>query len=327
MPMKKRRTGKALTLALSVFVTVLVLLAGICYLNHSLQLKREEAIYEPMGRQVAVNGHKLNVYNEGAGAHTLVFLSGGGTCSPVLDFKSLYTCLSDDYCTVVVEKAGYGFSEDANVPRDLDTVLSETREALKLAGFAPPYVLCPHSMSGIEALYWAQQYPEEVIAIVGLDMAVPQAYENMDINIPMMRLGALAADLGLTRWIPGLSESDAIRYGTLTEEEQALYRAIFYRRTLTSPMIKEAEEIKTSAEIVQNGGAVTVPILMFASDGTGGTGYDTDTWRGFQRDFAAGQPNAVVRELDDPHYIHNHAYREIALEMKEFLAEVFQGTE
>ena len=46
-------------------------------------------------------------------------------------------------------------------------------------------------------------------------------------------------------------------------------------------MLNEAKEIKTNAEIVANGGAVGVPILMFASNGSGGTGFDESTWRGF----------------------------------------------
>ena len=75
-------------------------------------------------------------------------------------------------------------------------------------------------MSGIEALYWAQQYPDEVEAIIGLDMAVPEYYEEMKINIPVMKLGQYAAALGVTRWIPGISESDAIKYGTLTDNEK-----------------------------------------------------------------------------------------------------------
>lgn len=32
-----------------------------------------------------------------------------GTCSPILDFKSLYSLLSDEYKIAVVEKFGYGF--------------------------------------------------------------------------------------------------------------------------------------------------------------------------------------------------------------------------
>lgn len=95
-----------------------------------------------------------------------------------------------------MEKAGYGFSDDSDISRDIDTVLSETRPALSLSGFSGPYILCAHAMSGIEALYWFQQYPDEVSAIIGLDMAVPAAYEAMEINMPLMRLTAFAADGG-----------------------------------------------------------------------------------------------------------------------------------
>ena len=70
----------------------------------------------------------------------------------------------------MAEKFGYGFSDIVDSDRDIDTVLRQTRTALDKAGINGPYVLCPHSMSGIEALYWAQQYPDEVESIVGLDM-------------------------------------------------------------------------------------------------------------------------------------------------------------
>ena len=82
-------------------------------------------------------------------------------------------------------------------------------------------------MSGIEALYWAQKYPDEVEAIVGLDMAVPEAYENYNIDMFTIRLGQVAARLGITRLLPGVSESDAIKYGTLTEEEKEILKIGF----------------------------------------------------------------------------------------------------
>lgn len=325
--MKAERIKKTQKTVLPTVATILVLILAVCGINHNLQLKREAQLLNPMGMVVKVNGHTMHIYTEGKGKHVIVFLSGGGTCSPVLDFKSLYSRLSDDYQIVVVEKAGYGFSEDSDAARDIDAVLSETREALYTAGFRSPYVLCPHSMSGIEALYWAQQYPEEVRAIIGLDMAVPAAYEDMDINIPLMKLGSLGARLGLTRWIPGLSEGDAIKSGTLTEEEKELYRALFYRNTLTKAMIREASEIKASAALVREGDKVDCPILMFASDGSGGTGYDTDTWRGFQQSFAETQPNAEVIALDCPHYVHDYEYWEIAEKIDGFLLGLQQGIE
>ena len=52
------------------------------------------------------------------------FLSGSGTCSPILDFKSLYSLLRDDYRIVVVEKFGYGYSDIVDEDRNIQTILS-----------------------------------------------------------------------------------------------------------------------------------------------------------------------------------------------------------
>ena len=225
---------KALKALLVLLMILVIVLAGI-YANHRLQLHKEAPLRTPLGQLVEVNGHQISLYTEGQGDKTLVFLSGGGTCSPILDFKSLYATLSDDHRIVVVEKLGYGFSDVADVERSVASILADTRAALSAAGIDGPYVLCPHSMSGIEALYWAQQYPEEVEAIIGLDMAVPRAYEDYQISLPMLKLSQLAARLGITRLLPGIAESDAIKYGTLTDSEKDVYRAIFYARPPPPP--------------------------------------------------------------------------------------------
>lgn len=150
-----------------IFMVLIVALVAI-YINHRIQLNKEEELKTPLGKIVEVDGHKMSVYIEGNGDKTIVFMSGGGTCSPILDFKSLYSLLSDDYRIVVIEKFGYGFSDVVDKERNIDSILEDTRTALAEADIQGPYVLCPHSMSGIEALYWAQQYPEEVEAIIGL---------------------------------------------------------------------------------------------------------------------------------------------------------------
>lgn len=252
---------------------------------------------------------------------TLVFMAGGGMSSPVLDFKSLYSSLSDQYRIAVVEKAGYEFSDVVDVERDIDTILSETREALLEVGINGPYILMPHSMSGIEALYWAQKYPEEIRAIVGLDMAVPESYEDYPINMPMIRLSSLAADVGITRWIPDISESDAVKYGTLKEDEKELYKAIFYRRTATKTMLNEVQEIKTNAKKVKEGGLPDIPILMFSSNGQG-TGWDEKTWRQIQKNYIEKFEEGELINLNASHYLHNIEYERIAEETKLFIEEL-----
>lgn len=303
-------------LAILLLLALLVLASGI---NHQIQLRKEAFAMVPIGQRVDVNGHLINVYTEGEGKQSLVFLSGGGTCSPVLDFKSLYSLLSERFRIVVVEKAGYGFSDDSAAARDIDTVLSETRQALSLAGVSGPFVLCPHSMSGIESLYWAQQYPQEVSAIIGLDMALPAHYELMPINLPAIRLASFAARVGITRWIPGLWQSDAIKSGTLTQEEKELYRLLFYRRTATTAMVNEVQQIKKSAKLVAAKPTPGIPILLFSSNGDG-TGIAKDVWQRLHRDFIRSAPAGKMVELDCPHYVQDYEYEAIAQEITSYLS-------
>ena len=302
-------------------VAIIVILIWICFGYHRYKLRKEEKLREPLGQLIDINGNNISIYVEGSGYKTLVFLSGSGTCSPILDFKSLYSLLSDEYRIVVVEKFGYGYSDVVDEDRNIQTVLSETRLALNKAGIDGPYVLCPHSMSGIEALYWAQKYPDEIEAIIGLDMAVPEYYENMKINLALMKLGQYAADLGITRLIPTLAESDAIKHGTLTNDEKNRYRAIFYNRTATVTMINEAKSVKDNARIVAQNGVPQVPMLLFISDGTGGTGFDKETWRRIQEKYISEVEAGKYIELDCPHYVHDYEYGRISEEIKSFLSD------
>lgn len=304
------------------FLALCVILILLCLANHRIQLNKEKELREPIGQLVEVDGNKMSVYVEGTGSKTLVFMSGGGTCSPILDFKSLYSLLSDKYQIVVVEKFGYGFSDVVDEERDIDTILRQTRTAIEKVGIKAPYVLCPHSMSGIEALYWAQCYPEEVEAIIGLDMAVPKYYEIMNFSLSAMKIGQYGAALGVTRFIPNIAESDAIKNGTLTEDEKKIYRAVFYNRTATVTMIDEVKTIKENAEIVSKNGVPDVPMLLFLSDGSGGTGFDKDTWRSVPKEYVSELSNGKYIELDCPHYVHDYEYEKIATEIKLYLNEL-----
>lgn len=309
---------KRFLILIIILICILIGIIFISFINHHIQLKKEEALFHPTGKLVEVNGNHMHVYSEGAGEETLVFMSGGGTSSPLLDFKSLYSLFSDTYKVVVIEKAGYGFSDVTTTPREIDIILSETKDALEKAEIEGPFILFPHSMSGIEALHWAQIYPNEVKGIVGLDMAIPAGYEDLKINMPILQLGSFAATIGITRWIPNISESDAMKYGTLTDEEKELSEVIFYRRTSTKNMINEVKNIKANAKKVLEAGLPSVPMLLFSSNGEG-TGLDGASWIELQHDFNSKIKNSTLIELESSHYVHSIAYDYIAKESKVFI--------
>ena len=308
---KKSKKKRAL---IELIITISILLIFVLF--HQIMLKVEEPLRAPLGQLVEVDGHKMSVYTEGTGDKTLVFLSGSDTPSPILDFKSLFSLLSDEYRIVVVERFGYGFSDIVDKPRDIDTVLSETRAALAAADIGGPYVLCPHSMSGLEALYWAQQYPEEVEAIVGLDMAVPEAYKNFKNNVFMNAASQFNAKTGIIRLLPLLNELDCVKHGTLTEEEKKIVHALLYKNFSNKTTINELKYISENAKIVGAGEIPQVPMLLFISNDTS----TTELTDAAQR-YANTAENTKVIQLDCPHYVHDYEYNRISKEIKAFLQE------
>ena len=310
---------------IGVIILLIILLMIISFVNHKIKLKKEDKFFKTTGKIVEVNNHNINVYVSGNSNSdtTLVFMSGAGTCSPTLDFKTLYSLFENDYQIAVVEKAGYGFSDISDVDRDIDTILFETRESLNKAGIKnSKYILFPHSMSGIEALYWANKYPDEIKGIVGLDPAVPKSYENMKISNATLSLAKIGADIGITRFMPSIIDnSSAIKDGNLTDEEKELYKVIFYRRTATSSMLNEAKSIKENAKKLESIDNTDVPMLFFASNGEG-TGYKQEDWRKFIIDYINSKQNGEYKILDCSHYVHNIEYQKIYDESIKFIEKI-----
>lgn len=133
-------------------IVLVLLLASFTY--HRLALQRENASLNPVGQMVAVNGYKISVFVKGQGSQTLVFLSGAGTASPILDFKDVYDGFSKEYKIVIVERADYGYSEDTSKSRDVSVILSETRQSLAKSQVSGPYIILSHSMASLETLLW-----------------------------------------------------------------------------------------------------------------------------------------------------------------------------
>ena len=295
--------------ALGILV-LFVLILLIIFIRHRILLKKEEALVNsPLGEMIEVDGHKMCVYTEGEGPHTLVFLAGSGIAAPILDFKSLYTQLDEDYRIVVIEKFGYGFSDVVEEERSFDTILAQDREALAKAGLEGPYILCPHSMSGLEAIMWAQNHPEEVEAIVGLDMVVPEFYDDFDFTgtIRYEKKAATARKMGLIRFY----YNDSALPTDLSDEDKRIYKALAAKKAVNVDVINETLAIPEACEEINSKPKPDLPMLMFHSNGTGNLGQAPVN-------YAADLSNCSVIELDCGHNVHYTEYEQISLEMKKF---------
>lgn len=129
--------------------------------------------YPPVGEIVEVNDHNMHIYSKGQGKVTVVFTSGSGVSSPYVDMYPLYNVISRYARIVVYDRPGYGWSEQTQNSRDIDTVVKELHTLLEKSGEKPPYILVGHSMAGLEVLRFTQIYKNEVKGIVMVDGAAP----------------------------------------------------------------------------------------------------------------------------------------------------------
>ena len=297
------------------FLGFILLFLVATFIFHRISLEKEQASLTPMGKTVLVNGHKINVYVEGDGPETIVVLSGAGIASPILDFKNLTDSLSKKYKVVVVERAGYGFSEDSDQSRDVMTVLSETRQALSQANISGPFIILSHSMASLESLAWQEKYPDEVKTFVGLDWALLASYKDLKDNQSLLTVAYWSSKIGLLRYFP---ESFYIKNPTLTETERQQYKLLAYKQLMSQAMLHESRLAKENAKKVPSSINPKIPALLLVSN-CEGTTFSQSEWQRYAERFASDQSNVQVVYMDAPHDLYHYQSDAIVSRIKEFL--------
>lgn len=274
------------------------------------------------GERVRIEPGDINVSRAGDSGPVLVLLSGLGTPAPGLDFAPLVREL-DGYRTVVVEGFGYGYSDTDVRPRTLENQSEELHSVLSALGINGPYVLAGHSIGGFATLYYANKYPAEVSAVIGIDATVPTApapppgsAAPADAPPSGNFLERMASTTGLVRWAAavGLADPDSSSY-TPAEIEQI--------RMLASWNFGNAAVTDETNRIGENAAKLhglsypsELPVLHFLAQ-------DTMDQRADWLSLHERQLENVTRHelvvLDGPHYLHWTKAKELADGIDKFL--------
>jgi pimeloyl-ACP methyl ester carboxylesterase len=174
---------------------VLALTAVSTIANASLNAS-EHAALTPYGQEVTIDAGDINVYRNGGSGPTMVLLSGYGTSAPAIDFAPLIREL-DAFDVVVVEGFGYGYSDLDVGERTIENITAELHEVLAKLQVDEPVILIGHSVGGVYARYYANAYPEEVAAIVGID-PMAATTSSLDEGTPSI-VDSVQAATGLVR--------------------------------------------------------------------------------------------------------------------------------
>ena len=168
-------------------------------------------------------------------------------------------------------------------------------------------------MSGLEAIRWKQKFPEEVSAIIGIDMATPLSFsvwkeEDIKKTVRLMKV------LRALRLASALSSVSIL---SLTECEIEQHKLLKKRNAFNICCINEAREVLNNARVIDKDGDIQCPMLLFSSDGKD---QEID-WVKNQQKFASIM-GAKLISYDCSHYIHHFKSEEMSKEIIDFLSSI-----
>ncbi|MDD5702065.1 MAG: alpha/beta hydrolase [Dehalococcoidales bacterium] len=249
------KRGKKMLVIIGYVLGIIFFLGLIGFAVNKLCFSNELETVSPYGQMVEVNGHKMHVYSMGDSEKTVVLLPGIGISLPSADFGPLMRELSKDYTVVCIEYFGIGFSEQIDTPRTNINYTQEIRTALSLAGFKAPYILMPHSASGVYCEYYAAKYPNEISAIIMLDTTSTVKVEKGNPPKIVYRLAQLQQACGLTRITSNVIPPTQKVENGYTEKEIKDYKLFAYH-VLNNTMINQSFQL---LENINEVSAITFP--------------------------------------------------------------------
>ena len=263
------KVSKVILILLIIFIVINLGVIIFVYANHSKKLNNEAGLIEqPPGEMVEVGGHAMHVYQAGNKESdiTLVFMHGIGNTDASIAMQPMFEALQEAYHIAYVDRSGNGYSEISQQERDIDTILEETRQALKAAGVEGVYVLIPHSTAGIEAIYWAQKYPNEIKGIIGVDMKYAEEFKEYDgSELGFKKTLLVMSKIGAQRYTKAAYPSNL--YHIYSEKQIAIRSALIFANGYNKDMYHEEFSLGVNAaKSAQMDFPIDIPILLILAN-------------------------------------------------------------
>lgn len=280
----------------------------------------------PTGRFVQLdNGTPIWVTQHGNGEKAVVFLAGHAVMSPTIEFKPMaerIVAADSGISTYIIEYPGTGYSPETRNPRTIQNITDEVNEVLDKLGITS-CTLIVHSISGVYSLYLAEQHPEKINGIIGIDISVSKQAELFDyadtapILLEYREVGGLPLEEITFEVYP-----DFFAYCTdyeYSEEDQALFLQLS-RNMYNQTNIDEWERLPENfATLRGHKFPAELPVVLFVADSA--TELFVDTWVDMHRDMLNGDLHQMIT-FDGPHELYREHLNDMMPTIEAFLSEI-----
>lgn len=243
---------KPLKIIRNLFISVVVLFVLVTlgvFVNDYIASNHNKKILEEQGyiNLVSAGGYELNarVYGDRENPeHIIVGISGLGCTDTSVTFSNCLEGISENNLIILIDRAGYGYSEDTTTEQTVEQIVGDYRTVLGNLGIEGPYILLSHSIGGIYATYWESIYPEEVEAMIMLDTTTVTdkiAFDEEDIKVGKMDyVSAFFSKLG---WGRIVYKNYRFPLSDVFSEEQKRYSEMLYANQLRSYAVLSETEL------------------------------------------------------------------------------------
>jgi pimeloyl-ACP methyl ester carboxylesterase len=251
--------------------------------------------YAAPGTTYDVGGRSLHLDCRGHGGPTVVLFNGLGEISASWARITGPVAATGRVCAY--DRAGQGWSDDAEHPQDGVQAAADLHTLLATAGETGPYVLVGHSTGGTYAMTYAARYPDQVAGMVLLDSSSPEQITRMPAyagQYAVMRRG--------TALMPTLSRLGL--GGVMATASHLPEPAASQVRAMTSTpraFRNGRDELSVVLDVFAQARALTSlgdrPLAVV----TASENVTTDGWTGAQDQMARLSTDSVHRTVDSTH--------------------------
>lgn len=192
-----------------------------------------------------------------------------------MEFLPLAKALAENFCVITIEPFGFGLSDENSTERKISTIVKELHECTQKLG-CEEYYLMAHSISGLYSLYWANEYPQEVKGLIGIDPSVQKQSDREPFPVSVVTLNKLSAYLqqiknvfGIT-WLKSIIQPQKALYTDksygYTKEELMVFRVLSMDFVNNKTVMNELDCMESNLDVVREMKFPNnMPVLQFVS--------------------------------------------------------------